>query len=45
VQTPEARKHATAMLRYVAFYFGPTPYGHERFGGDERSLGYPSSTP
>lgn len=29
VQTPEARKHATAMLRYVAFYFGPTPYGHD----------------
>jgi len=29
VQTPEARKHATAMLRYVDLYFGSSRYGRD----------------
>jgi len=29
VQTPEARKHATAMLRFVDAYFASTRYGHD----------------
>jgi hypothetical protein len=29
VQTPEARKHATAMLRFVNQYFAPSRYGHD----------------
>ncbi len=29
VQTPEARKHATAMLRYVDAYFASSRYGHD----------------
>jgi hypothetical protein len=29
VQTPEARKHATAMLKYVDAYFGSSRYGHD----------------
>jgi hypothetical protein len=40
VQTPEARKHATAMLKYVATYFAATPYGHEARAGLAR--GFPA---
>jgi hypothetical protein len=29
VQTPEARKHATAMLKYVTTYFASTEYGRD----------------
>lgn len=29
VQTPEARKHATAMLRFVDAYFPSSRYGHD----------------